>query len=368
MLVNWAFIYNLFYSDSGSSATVPGAPTGVAVSTVSTSETQVTWVAPASDGGSPITGYKIERESPVGGGFATIVANTGSTSTTYNNNSGLSAGTQYNYRISAINAIGTGSASTASYGYTLDTDVSTFITAKSIVNTQEINALNEGIIQLKGLNSLSKNYYAQASYINLISPTSLNAAKGAIKFPTTQNATDIGTAATHSSDGVLFNGTTQGWNLQNAFNTIPQANLLILFSRSNTITVNGVSIGGNDVSVTNSAQFYPRPVSTSGYLTGTSHGTLATPGVYVGSNDGTNMTIHKDGVLITPSAPVARLTGTPTNKNAFFGCRNNNATANAFVDERVTSIIYINMGATPYTTLEISVLSQIIQTYNTNVA
>lgn len=355
------------FNGSGSSATVPGAPTGVAVSTVSTSETQVTWVAPASDGGSPITGYKIERESPVGGGFATIVANTGSTSTAYNNNSGLSAGTQYNYRISAINGIGTGPASTASYGYTLDTDVSAFISAKSIVNTQEINALNVATIKMKGLNSLSKNFYTQVSYINLISPTSLAAAKGAIKFPTTQNATDIGTAATHSSDGVLFNGTSQGWNLQNAFNSISKENQWIIMARSNTVTVNGVSFGANDVTNTNSNAFYPRPVATSGYITGTSHPILADAGIYFGGNDGTNMVIYRDGVIVTPSAPVARATGAISNKNAGLGLRNNNATFNSFVDERITTLIVGTYSGTPYTAQEIAVLSQIIQEYNTNV-
>ena len=92
--------------------TVPSATTGLVATTVSSSQINLSWTAP-SNGGSPIIGYMIERESPIGGGWSTIVANTGLTSTSYSN-IGLSSSTQYNYRVSAINAIGTGPASNTS--------------------------------------------------------------------------------------------------------------------------------------------------------------------------------------------------------------------------------------------------------------
>ncbi|NNM03183.1 MAG: hypothetical protein HKP26_06460 [Nitrosopumilus sp.] len=69
----------------------------------------LTWDTPA-NGGSPITGYFIEIESPVGGGWGTEIANTGNSTTTYTD-IGLIPDTEYNYRVSAINAIGTGPAS-----------------------------------------------------------------------------------------------------------------------------------------------------------------------------------------------------------------------------------------------------------------
>jgi len=88
---------------------VPDAPTSLTAIAVSLSQIDLSWIIPA-DNGSPITGYQIERESPIGGGFVTIVADTGSTLTTFID-TGLTDSTQYNYRVSAINAIGTGPAS-----------------------------------------------------------------------------------------------------------------------------------------------------------------------------------------------------------------------------------------------------------------
>jgi hypothetical protein len=92
---------------SDPSDTVPAAPTSLTATAVSNSQIDLAWTAPTLEGGSSVTGYKIERESPEGGGFAVIVADTGSTTTTYNNG-GLAAATEYNYRVSAISALGTG--------------------------------------------------------------------------------------------------------------------------------------------------------------------------------------------------------------------------------------------------------------------
>ena len=84
----------------GSIATVPGVPTGVKAVAGNGSAT-ITWTAPASDGGSPITGYRI-NSSP-GGTFETPPA--GATSWTF---PGLTNGVAYTFKIRAVNAVGSG--------------------------------------------------------------------------------------------------------------------------------------------------------------------------------------------------------------------------------------------------------------------
>jgi hypothetical protein len=93
-------------------ATAPDAPTGATASSVAGSMTaDVSWAAPANTGGSAITGYKIEIND--GSGWTTSVANTGSTSTSAQI-ADLTVGTSYQFRISAINGVGTSAASSPS--------------------------------------------------------------------------------------------------------------------------------------------------------------------------------------------------------------------------------------------------------------
>src|SRR2546428_493420 len=101
-------------SATTSPATVPNPPTGLATPFVSLSQISISWAAPLNDGGSPITGYKIERSTDGGTTWNIIVANTGNTGTWYPNYN-LLPSTTYSYRVSAINSVGTGSqSSTAS--------------------------------------------------------------------------------------------------------------------------------------------------------------------------------------------------------------------------------------------------------------
>ena len=101
---------NTFSGTTRASNTVPDAPTGL-MEVVGRNQIDLTWTAPFSNGGSPITGYRIERATGTGGNFMDLVADTMDPATTSYNDTGLMVATTYRYRVSTINALGTGAAS-----------------------------------------------------------------------------------------------------------------------------------------------------------------------------------------------------------------------------------------------------------------
>ncbi|HME51114.1 MAG TPA: fibronectin type III domain-containing protein [Candidatus Lokiarchaeia archaeon] len=86
---------------SATPATVPGAPTGLAL-TPSNAQIVLNWVAPASDGGSAITGYNVYRS--LTSGTETLLISL-SVVLTYTN-VGLTNGQIYYYVVTAVNAMG----------------------------------------------------------------------------------------------------------------------------------------------------------------------------------------------------------------------------------------------------------------------
>jgi hypothetical protein len=104
--------------------TVPGAPTGVSA-IAGNGQATVTFSAPASNGGSPITGYTVS-----GGG---IDSNSGSLSLSHTI-TGLTNGTSYTFTVKATSSAGTGAASAASAA----------VTPKTVPNAPAIGTATAG--------------------------------------------------------------------------------------------------------------------------------------------------------------------------------------------------------------------------------
>ena len=100
---------NVDSATTSAADTAPGVPTGLGANAVGQNRIDLSWTAPANDGGSQVTGYRIEF-SPDGGSWTDVVADTQNTNTNYSD-TGLASGTTRHYRVSAINAVGTGLAS-----------------------------------------------------------------------------------------------------------------------------------------------------------------------------------------------------------------------------------------------------------------
>ena len=120
-------------------AAPPGAPTGVAA-IGKTSGAQLSWTAPASNGGSPITGYRI---TPYIGTTAQAPTTASSPATTASIG-GLTNGTAYTFKVAAINAGGTGPDSAASavitpYGTIFD------LSTPAVVDSGDPSAVELGV-------------------------------------------------------------------------------------------------------------------------------------------------------------------------------------------------------------------------------
>ncbi|MEJ2259669.1 MAG: fibronectin type III domain-containing protein, partial [Nitrosopumilaceae archaeon] len=102
---------------ASSSITTPSSP-NLSTSAVSENQVNLSWSKP-SDGGSSITGYKIEVKEN-SGSYSILVENTGNDSRSYSHTN-LTPNTNYTYKVSAINGIGVGASSNESSATPTDT-------------------------------------------------------------------------------------------------------------------------------------------------------------------------------------------------------------------------------------------------------
>ena len=103
--------------------TAPGGPSTVS-GVAGNAQATISWTAPAANGGSAITGYRVQRSTSAGGTYtdATGGASTCGTATTSTSLTCIAAnltnGANYYFKVAAINAVGTGSYSSASIAVT----------------------------------------------------------------------------------------------------------------------------------------------------------------------------------------------------------------------------------------------------------
>lgn len=101
----------------GNSFAVPisAPPTNLTAQAVSSTQINLSWTAPVNSTQNEVNGYRIEQDISCDGTFATLAAN--STSTTYTN-TGLNSGTCYAYRVSALNSAGASAPSNVDFDVT----------------------------------------------------------------------------------------------------------------------------------------------------------------------------------------------------------------------------------------------------------
>lgn len=102
----------LYYSIS-TPTNAPTAPTSLSA-TASGTSVNLSWTSPDSNGGSALTDYLVEYKTSAGSTWGTFTdgVSTGTTATV----TGLTNGTSYDFRVSAINSIGTSTASSTATG------------------------------------------------------------------------------------------------------------------------------------------------------------------------------------------------------------------------------------------------------------
>jgi len=89
--------------------TVPPAPQNLVV-TAGNAQVTLKWNAPSSNGGAAITGYNVYRGTTAGGEGTTAITSVSGSTTSYTD-TGLTNGNKYYYTVTAVNSVGTSSAS-----------------------------------------------------------------------------------------------------------------------------------------------------------------------------------------------------------------------------------------------------------------
>ena len=150
--LSWTVGQSVSLSLTASATTAPPtSPTSLSATANGETQIDLSWTAPADDGGSAITGYKIEWSADGSDPWAALRDDTESTDTTYAD-TGLTAGTTRHYRVSAINSMG--AAGTASSVASTTTDVPVTVTVPDTLSVLENDTLVEiAVTATTGINA-----------------------------------------------------------------------------------------------------------------------------------------------------------------------------------------------------------------------
>jgi len=105
-----------------SNQTIPSPPRALNATTISSSQIDLSWLPPLNNGGSPLTSYKVETKVACTGNFILILSSATTALTSYSN-TGLTNSTCYQYRVYALNAVGTSLPSNNATATTFQTPV-----------------------------------------------------------------------------------------------------------------------------------------------------------------------------------------------------------------------------------------------------
>ncbi|NYI46605.1 hypothetical protein BJ993_003685 [Nocardioides aromaticivorans] len=231
--------------------TAPGAPT-IGTATAGVGSASVTWSGPADDGGSPVTGFRVQAidagNNVVG---TTTVNNPSATSATV---TGLIPGTSVRLRVAAINAVGTGANSAPSNAVTVlaDTTAPT-VTARTPgagatnvpIGTTVTATFSEPVQGVNGTTVRLRNTVTGVNVpatVNLAGNTVTLTPNAALANNTRYTVTLTG-GATAIRDLAGNPLATTSWN----FRTVPDLIAPTVSTRSPAAGATGVALGANTV-------------------------------------------------------------------------------------------------------------------------
>jgi DNA-binding beta-propeller fold protein YncE len=128
----------------------PGPPRSLLATAISATQINLSWLEPSDDGGTSITGYKIEVKEGTGD-YTTLSSNAGKT-TSYSH-TGIKPNTNYQYQVYAINSIGTSTLS-----------ISASVTTPALSEPEPVSNVPDFIDPKKGSQYYLDRYNNEVSY------------------------------------------------------------------------------------------------------------------------------------------------------------------------------------------------------------